>query len=140
QNGPLSSVDKSIPAELDCVIVDGTPHQTADPLSPPCVPSFTGSNYGATYPGVTGSEIRVIVYLDGGDGGSSAQTGDYCGFYSGETTAKPNNVFYDLDKPVNSSASNSQWPESGSSYVPEIRDLDRYFNTHYQMYHRHVHM
>jgi len=142
-NGPLSGVDKSIPAELDCVIVDGTPHQTADPLSPPCVPSFTGNNYGATYQGVTGTEIRVIVYIDGGDGSGSAQKGDYCGFYSGEVAAKPNSMYYDYDKPPSSSASNSAFPETGSNaagYVPEIRALDRYFNSHYQMYHRHVHM
>ncbi len=29
---------------------------------PPCVPKFTGDNGGATYPGVTGSEIKLVVF------------------------------------------------------------------------------
>ncbi len=35
--------------------------QTEDPQSPPCVPFFDGDNGGATAPGVTRDEIRVVL-------------------------------------------------------------------------------
>lgn len=38
------------------------PRQTEDPLSPACVAFFEGDNGGATTRGVTGSEIRIVVY------------------------------------------------------------------------------
>jgi hypothetical protein len=42
------------------------PHQTPDPMSPPCVPIYTGDNGGATYQGVTANRVNVLVTLDGG--------------------------------------------------------------------------
>ena len=42
------------------------PRQTEDPLSPPCVQFFEGDNGGATYQGVTGDEIKIVVYFDPG--------------------------------------------------------------------------
>src|SRR5439155_27088732 len=38
------------------------PRQTEDPMSPPCVAYFNGDNFGATYSGVTASEIRMLFY------------------------------------------------------------------------------
>ncbi len=45
------------------------PRQIEDPQSPPCVPYWEGDNGGATYKGVTGSEIRVAMpdYAEGRD-------------------------------------------------------------------------
>jgi len=45
------------PASLHCV--GNPPHQTDDPQSPPCKQSFSGSNGGATSPGVTADTINV---------------------------------------------------------------------------------
>lgn len=42
--------------------------QTEDPLSPPCDDSsFTGDNGGATWKGVTGDEVRILVRIEGGE-------------------------------------------------------------------------
>lgn len=43
--------------------------QTADPMAPPCVPSFTGDNGGATWDGVSASTIDVLLYNDLGISG-----------------------------------------------------------------------
>lgn len=42
--------------------VGNPPRQTEDPLAPPCVAHFNGDNFGATYPGVTADEVRVVIY------------------------------------------------------------------------------
>lgn len=41
--------------------VGDPPRQTEDPESPPCIAYFKGDNGGATYKGVSGSEIRIAV-------------------------------------------------------------------------------
>lgn len=41
--------------------VGDPPRQIEDPQSPPCVPFFQGDNGGATSPGVTANEIRVVA-------------------------------------------------------------------------------
>ncbi|HEX9888221.1 MAG TPA: hypothetical protein VGA69_01985 [Nitriliruptorales bacterium] len=57
---PLGTGDR--PTTKRCV--GNPPRQTEDPLSPPCVAYFDGDNGGSTYRGVTGDEVRIIVYLD----------------------------------------------------------------------------
>src|SRR5687767_6996608 len=52
----VSAIGRS-PTTKRCV--GHPPRQTEDPLSPPCVSHFAGDNFGATYAGVTGSEIRI---------------------------------------------------------------------------------
>lgn len=51
--------------------VGDPPRQTEDPKSPPCVPYFEGDNGGATWKGVTASEIRVawpeLVFFEDGN-------------------------------------------------------------------------
>ncbi len=37
------------------------PRQIEDPQSPPCVPYWDGDNGGATWPGVTRNEVRVVI-------------------------------------------------------------------------------
>lgn len=56
------------PTNKKCVRVDGSLHQTEDPLSPTCVPFFAGDNGGATYPGVTAEEITIVRMTCQGDG------------------------------------------------------------------------
>src|SRR5437879_5167404 len=48
----------TVPSQYQCV--GSPPHQTEDPLSPPCVAFFNGDNGGATYAGVTRSEITTL--------------------------------------------------------------------------------
>lgn len=45
------------------------PRQIEDPQSPPCVPAWRGDNGGATYQGVTDSEIRIFAPIPGDDDG-----------------------------------------------------------------------
>lgn len=49
--------------------VGDPPRQTEDPLSPRCVASWEGDNGGVTWQGVTGDEIRVVLYNDIGISG-----------------------------------------------------------------------
>ena len=97
-------------------------HQTADPLSPPCVPNFTGDNGGATYRGVSRDEVRVLVRFAGGIelvGGPPTNT----------TT--PTDVLVDLDQPP---AADEQFT------VTKLRIWQTYFNRHLQLYGRHLHL
>lgn len=90
------------------------PRQTEDPLSPPCVAFFSGSNGGATYQGVTPDEIRGLVYLDGEQAeGEPAECG----------------TFEDLNEP----ADRERWTSTN------LRILEKYFNERFQTYGRHVH-
>lgn len=61
---------KEVPVQKDCVRdpITGVVRQTEDPLSPPCVPFWDASNGngGATWRGVTGDEIKVVLYNDQG--------------------------------------------------------------------------
>ncbi|MHB8508906.1 MAG: hypothetical protein ACYDGR_09710 [Candidatus Dormibacteria bacterium] len=108
------------PSTKNCVAVNGSPHQSEDPQSPPCVPFYAGSNGGATYSGVTESEVRVIFDLPGG--------GTFVGPNGSETT--PTNTYVDLAAP----------PQQGEfSWVTSLRVWMRYFNTRYQTYNRFVH-
>lgn len=113
--------------------------QTEDPNSPPCVPFFEGDNGGETWQGVTGNEIRVLIYhsafisdqneTEGGD--SSA----------GETT--PSNTYCDLDLPDDKQPTGWQCADDNTgdplSLVEAARALSRYFNDRFQTYNRHIH-
>ena len=123
----------------------GPPRQTEDPLSPPCDENFAGDNFGSTYQGVTGSEIRVVVYLDGF---GQAPNGCYQILAENEDSngqVRPADQYTDLDYgPGQYSpqlAANNPNNASGEFiYTYLMRDLDKYFNARYQTYRRHVHM
>ncbi|MFN2462850.1 MAG: hypothetical protein ABR573_02975 [Candidatus Dormibacteria bacterium] len=127
-----------VPSTFRCV--GKPPRQTEDPFSPPCVAYFNGDNGGSTYQGVDANEIRIIVYWEGGDGGSSPAKGNACYFNSAETRARPPDTYFDFDKDPAHSSSNPDYPESQSDYATGLRSLTLFFNQHYQLYHRHVHM
>ena len=101
-----------VPSDKDCV--GNPPRQTEDPLSPPCVAYFGGDNGGATYPGVTGQEIRIVYYVQ------DSVNADGQTYLDG---------FYDLDQPPNA------WPDAAYA----LRGLEVYFNGRFQTYKRHVH-
>ena len=99
--------------------VGSPPRQTEDPLSPPCVAYFEGDNFGATYPGVTKDEIRVLFYFTGGAyAGTSEVQSDH-----------PANSYWDLGAPAS---------ESEPMFPRLLRAYQRYFNDRYQTYNRKV--
>ncbi|HVF75858.1 MAG TPA: hypothetical protein VM938_12480 [Acidimicrobiales bacterium] len=102
--------------------VGDPPKQTEDPLAPPCVSNFEGDNFGATYQGVTGEEIRILVYFEGFTSYTQCSKG-------AEST--PDGKLFDL------------WeePDPGGEHcmVRVLRGWQKYFNTRYQTYKRDVH-
>jgi len=99
--------------------VGNPPRQTADPLSPPCVASYTGDNGGSTYKGVTADEIRVIYFFY--NGCRSTSQGREC---------PTNNSFVDIGRP----------PEPDEDVIARgVRRLQTFFNDRYQTYGRTVH-
>ncbi|HEX9766166.1 MAG TPA: hypothetical protein VGA36_05350, partial [Nitriliruptorales bacterium] len=97
------------------------PRQTEDRMSPPCVAHFEGDNGGATYAGVTPTEVRIVMFYDGGQGSVTSR--------GQETT--PTNTWKDLDDPPS--------PDDGRE-IRIMRAYQRYFNDRYQTYGRRVHM
>lgn len=103
--------------------------QTDDPMAPPCVPFFSGDNFGATWTGVTKDEIRVVVYFDRGE-------------YADEVAYPPG--IYDVNKiPGNPCTKNTSTPpqstECAHILVRLVRALGNYFNDRFQTYDRRVH-
>jgi hypothetical protein len=120
------------PTIYDCV--DG--RQTEDPLSPPCSPYFTGDNYGATYPGVTKTEIRAIVYIDGSN--NSTGTGN-TSYNNGGEVAPFAGTYCDADKPPNTQPKCANENGQDHMYLRITRAYERYLNARYQTYDRHLH-
>ena len=102
--------------------VGNPPRQTEDPTSPPCVAYFDGDNFGATYQGVTASEVRVLIYLSGNvnylQGSQGAET-------------SPEGEYFDLLEPPD--------PNGEHFLVEGFRGWQRYFNERFQTYGRVVH-
>ncbi len=111
--------------------VGAPPRQTEDPLSPPCVASFTGDNGGATYQGVTPDEIKVLIYLWGSGCGAPQgyrQPGAAAG--TSQDERNPCGEYNDLDEPPR---------EDDYVKTRTLRLFARHFNDRYQTYGRHVH-
>ena len=119
--GDLGKPDQRTPSTKRCV--GNPPRQTEDPLSPPCVASFDGDNFGATYQGVTGDEITVLFYEDGGVGSLITSKG------AREDAPAPGTLV-DLDD----EETDEDWIS-----VRNVRVWLRYFNERYQTYGRRVH-
>jgi len=111
------------PNTKDCVYdAKGVLRQTEDPLSPPCVAYFSGNNFGTTYQGVSGQEIRILVYLQGDiNDVNTCSTPD---------EMQPGGVYYDLALPPQ---------RQEDCYVSALRVWQQYFNQRYQTYGRFVH-
>jgi hypothetical protein len=101
--------------------VGNPPRQTEDPLSPPCSASFEGDNFGATYQGVSGEEIRLLFYTDGSINDTRS---------SRSSEVSPSNKLVDLGAP----------PEDDEHFVARIlRAYQTYFNDRFQLYGRTAH-
>lgn len=129
--GPIDTGEGDTPIVKRCV--GDPPRQTEDPNSPPCVPFFQGDNGGATFRGVTGEEITVVVYHDahlslGGDSGyeSTPPSGSIC-----DIDSEP-------DNPDDEGCINGEGTQDHNS-VQIVRALARHFNERFQTYDRHVH-
>jgi hypothetical protein len=117
QSVEVGGVSRKAPSTKRCV--GNPPRQTEDPLSPPCVAHFAGDNFGSTYTGVTGAEVRVLFYV----GGDSYVT-------STGTQSEPPNVYRDLAEPPR---------DDDTMMVRILRNWQRFFNDRYQTYGRFVH-
>lgn len=104
--------------------VGNPPRQTEDPMAPPCVAFFQGDNFGSTYNGVTGREIRILFYFDGGY--LQTSTG------SGDQQTLPTDTYIDLAEPPDPD-------EDEDVHTRTLRVMQRYFNERYQTYGRFVH-
>ena len=103
--------------------VGNPPRQTADPLSPPCVSYFQGDNGGATYVGVTATEIKVVFrYLE-------LQGNSRAGVVASNSSPPPSGM-YDMDNPTD---------YNRYFMFTDLHNWEIYFNYHYQTYKRHVH-
>jgi hypothetical protein len=111
----------NIPSNKQCV--GNPPRQTEDLMSPPCVAYFNGDNGGATYGGVTRSDVSVLFYFDGNTTVCTASQGANC-----EQT--PIDQYDDMSDPPKS---------TDHVYTRVLRDWQHYFNARYQTYNRLVH-
>jgi len=110
------------PSTKRCVDTDRGPRQTEDPLAPPCVAHFEGDNFGATYQGVTGEEVRVLFYLQG-----FTRHVNHC---ENANQVTPDGKYFDLAEP----------PEPNEHCLLRIlRTWQQYFNERFQTYNRFVH-
>jgi hypothetical protein len=102
--------------------VGNPPRQTEDPFAPPCVAYFNGNNGGATYQGVTATEIRVLLVYDG----------NHNYYLSSGKQTSPSNTYVDLWQPA---------PSSGNEFfiTTDWRGFQAYFNDRYQLYGRKAH-
>jgi hypothetical protein len=109
------------PRQKRCV--GNPPRQTEDAMAPPCVGYYSGDNGGATYQGVTATEVNLVLYVDwllasATDNGSDNEQ-DYMG------------QCYDMVAPPD--------PNEHSVTMRNARRWQRYFNDRYQTYNRFVH-
>lgn len=107
--------------------------QTEDPLAPPCSPFFAGDNGGATYTGVTGDEVTVLIYMDG----SITETGGQA-IYDGET-APLQGTYCDGNAEPDSQEECHNQTGIDHLYVRIMRAFSRYLNARYQTYDRRLH-
>lgn len=108
-----------VPSNYRC---SASNQQTWDPISPPCIPFFDGDNGGATAPGVTADEVRIVLYLDGGR---------ILTRRNGTQERIPSNRTYDLAQPPAAD-------EDEPSPVIVARAYQSYFNQRFQTYGRKV--
>jgi hypothetical protein len=111
------------PSQYRCV--GNPPRQTEDPLSPPCVAFFNGDNGGATWAGVTPTEIPIVFrFLEGG--------GQCRSEVVAANSCQPSTSvgIFDMDKPS----------DYNQYFIwTDLHNWETYFNLHYQTYKRRVH-
>lgn len=95
--------------------------QTADPMSPPCTLPFDGDNFGATGPGITRDEVRLVIRVD--TGGQVCQRAVPC-------TVDPG--LHDLSAPLDKDVQAT----SRQYVLSELRAFVRHFEERYELYGR----
>lgn len=122
--GPVARAgggEEAIPVDFRCA--GDPPRQTADPLSPPCIPIWEGDNECETADhGVTCDEIRILVYLDGNI--------RYIAGSDLSNQVAPGGRLYDLWQPPE---------ESEHLTVRGLRVWQEYFDQRFQTYDRRPH-
>ncbi|MDQ1404159.1 MAG: hypothetical protein QOG03_2475 [Actinomycetota bacterium] len=113
-----------------CVYIDGVQRQTEDPLSPPCVSFFKGNNFGATYQGVTGNEVKILIYMDPVNDISASDSSN---------TSTPSGAYYDVNKSCDSYDSAADKDGCNHLQTQAFKVWQRYFNDRFQTYGRKVH-
>lgn len=122
RGGEPPSTASRVATAKDFRCVNG--RQTEDPLAPPCDDSsFTGDNGGATWHGVTGDEVRILVRIEGGD--RHVPPAPARSIPEGGTP--PADHYVDLGKPERADE-----PIAAGAF----RDLQAYFNRRYQTFGR----
>lgn len=114
--------------------VGNPPRQTFDPLAPPCVPFWDkeSDNGGATYVGVTGDEVRVLMAIDGGI--------NYTGASDASNRIAPTNKIYDLAESKDECRAKRPGDGGCTHLITEgMRIWQQYFNERFQTYGRNVH-
>ena len=102
---------------------DGVKRQTEDPLSPPCVATFKGKNYGSTYQGVDGKTVKLLIYIEGGI--------NYISGSDPQNRVTPVQKYFDLSKDPDPA-------QEEHLLVKGFRAWQRYFNDRFQTYGRFV--
>ncbi|MGQ0433666.1 MAG: hypothetical protein ACT452_14800 [Microthrixaceae bacterium] len=114
--------------------VGNPPRQTFDPLSPPCVPYWDNEtdNGGATYQGVTATEVRIAVVIDGGI--------NYSGASDPTNRGAPRERIYDLAQDSNTCRAQSTGDAGCTHLTTEgLRTWQQYVNDRFQSYGRYLH-
>ena len=111
---PQPALPEFAPRQKECFGIP--PRQTEDPISPPCVPFFDGSNGGATAQGVTKDQIDIIVYVE-----------DLHEEVDLNKPWKPTDEYHDPSNPLFT-----------PNLVRSLKSLLAYFNLRYQTYGRTV--
>lgn len=105
--------------------VGNPPRQTEDPLAPPCVAFYNGDNGGATWPGVTATEIRVVFRFLEGNGQCRAGVAA-----SNNCQPSPKVGVFDMENPA----------DYNQYFIwTDLHNWELYFNRHFQTYKRRVH-
>lgn len=126
---PVEDPTRDIPpldAQKRCV----QGRQTEDPSSPPCQQFFTGENGGATWQGVTGDEITILIYN---------QVGNSIDRNTGKREPTPSSGTYcDVDT-LDCNGDGKSTGTERHQWMRIANTFSRYFNARYQTYGRHVH-
>jgi len=104
--------------------VGSPPRQTEDPMAPPCVAHYEGTNDGPTHRGVDENEVRIVFYVDAG----RRLQNEYGRGHDDETQHR--GKCFDIGLPED--------PEETFN-VRAIRRFQTHFNLRYQTYGRVVH-
>lgn len=125
---PVAALAGPTPAPAHHACVGDPPRQTFDPHSPPCVPFFDGENPGATAPGVSAHEVRLLAVVPGAISYSRAS--------DPANRASPRSGVFDTGWSDEECAEHHT-PRTCSHFIMEgLRSWQQYFDQAFQSYGR----